>query len=54
MARMNKEQSGTMRKKDCNTMEQFKGDFDQYASAFRPAQAHSRIDLDSILVDTLQ
>ena len=35
-------------------MEQFKGDFDQYTSAFRLAQACSRIDLDSILVDTLQ
>ena len=36
------------------SMEQFKGDFDQYTSAFRLAQACSRIDLDSILVDTLQ
>ena len=35
-------------------MEQFKGDFDQYTSAFRLAQACSGINLDSILVDTLQ
>ena len=36
------------------TMEQFRGDFDQYSSAFRLAQAWSGIDLDSILVDALQ
>ena len=35
-------------------MEQFKGNFDQYASTFRPTQACSGINLDSILVDTLQ
>ena len=36
------------------SMEQFKGNFDQYSSAFRLAQACSGINLDSILVDTLQ
>ena len=36
------------------TMEQFKGDFNQYASAFRLAQACSGINVDSILVDALQ
>ena len=36
------------------SMDQFNSDFDQYASAFRLAQAQSGIDLDSILVDTLQ
>ena len=36
------------------TMEQFNGNFDQYASAFRLAQAHSGINMHSILVDTLQ
>ena len=36
------------------SMDQFIGDFDQHATAFRLAQAHSRIDLDSILVDALQ
>ena len=35
-------------------MEQFKGNFNQYASTFRLAQACSGINLDSILVDTLQ
>ena len=35
-------------------MEQFNSDFDWYTSAFRLAQACSRINLDSILVDTLQ
>ena len=35
-------------------MGQFNGDFDQYATAFRLAQAHCRVDLNSILVDTLQ
>ena len=29
-------------------MDQFNGDFDQYATAFRLAQAHSGIDLDSV------
>ena len=36
------------------SMEQLKGDFDQYTSAFRLAQACSRINLDSILIDALQ
>ena len=36
------------------SMEQFKGDFNQYASTFRLAQVYSGIYLDSILVDTLQ
>ena len=35
-------------------MDQFNGDFDQYATTFRLAQACSGIDLDSISVDTLQ
>ena len=35
-------------------MDQFNSDFDTYTTAFRLAQAHSRISLDSILVDTLQ
>ena len=35
-------------------MEQLKGDFNQYTSAFRLAQAHSRINWDSILIDALQ
>ena len=35
-------------------MDQFNSDFDQYATTFRLAQAYSRIDLDSISVDTLQ
>ena len=35
-------------------MDQFNSDFDQYATGFRLAQACSRIDLDSILVDVLQ
>ena len=36
------------------SMDQFNGDFDQYATAFRLAQARSRIDLNSILMDALQ
>ena len=36
------------------SMDQFNGDFDQYATAFRLAQAHSKVNLDSILVDALQ
>ena len=36
------------------TIDQLNGDFDQYATAFRLAQAYSRGDLDSILVDALQ
>ena len=36
------------------SMDQFNGDFDQYATSFRLAQACSRINLDSILVDALQ
>ena len=36
------------------SMDQFNGDFDQYATTFRLAQARSRIDLNSILVDALQ
>ena len=35
-------------------MDQFNGDFDLYATTFRLAQACSGIDLNSILVDTLQ
>ena len=35
-------------------MDQFNGDFDQYATTFSLAQAHSGVDLDSILVDALQ
>ena len=36
------------------TMDQFNGDFNQYATAFRLAQAHSGVNLNSILVDALQ
>ena len=36
------------------TMRQFDGDFDQYATAFRLAQACSGINTDNILVDALQ
>ena len=36
------------------SMNQFNGDFDQYATTFRLAQAHYRVNLDSILVDALQ
>ena len=35
-------------------MDQFNSDFDQYTTAFRLAQAHCGVDLDSILVDALQ
>ena len=35
-------------------MDQFNGDFDQYTTTFRLAQVQSGINLDSILVDTLQ
>ena len=35
-------------------MHQFNGNFNKYATAFRLAQVHSRINLDSILVDVLQ
>ena len=35
-------------------MDQFNGDFDQYATTFRLAQACSGIDLNNILVDALQ
>ena len=35
-------------------MDQFNGDFNQYATAFRLAQAHSGVDLNRILVDALQ
>ena len=36
------------------SMDQFNDDFNQYATTFRLAQACSRINIDSILVDTLQ
>ena len=36
------------------SMDQFDGDFNEYTSTFWLAQAHSRINLDSILVDALQ
>ena len=36
------------------TMDQFQGNFNQYATVFRLAQAHSGIKADNILVDTLQ
>ena len=32
----------------------FKGDFDEYSTAFKLAQAHCGVDDDSILVDALQ
>ena len=35
-------------------MDQFNGDFDEYSTAFKLAQACCRVDDDSILVDTLQ
>ena len=35
-------------------MDMFNRDFDEYATAFKPAQACSRVDLDSILIDALQ
>ena len=36
------------------SMDQFNGDFDQYATTFRLAQVHSGVDLESILVDAPQ
>ena len=36
------------------SMDQFDSDFDQYATTFRLAQACSGVNIDSILVDTLQ
>ena len=36
------------------SMDQFNGDFNQYATTFRLAQACSGVDLNSILVDALQ
>ena len=36
------------------SMDQFNGDFNQYATAFQLAQACCRVNLDSILVDALQ
>ena len=36
------------------SMDQFNGDFNQYATAFQLAQPHCGVDLDSILVDALQ
>ena len=35
-------------------MDQFNGDFDEYSTAFKLAQARCRVDDDSILVDALQ
>ena len=35
-------------------MDQFNGDFDEYSTAFKLAQARCRVDNDSILVDALQ
>ena len=35
-------------------MDQFNGDFDEYPTAFKLAQADCRVDDDSILVDALQ
>ena len=35
-------------------MDQFNGDFDEYSTAFKLAQACCGVDDDSILVDTLQ
>ena len=35
-------------------MDQFRGDFDQFATAFHLAQVHSSIKASNILVDTLQ
>ena len=35
-------------------MHQFNSDFNEYTIAFKLAQGHSRVDLDSILIDTLQ
>ena len=36
------------------SMDQFNGDFNKYSTAFKPAQACSGVDDDSILVDALQ
>ena len=36
------------------SMDQFNSDFNQYATAFRLAQACCGVNLDSILVDALQ
>ena len=36
------------------SMDQFNGNFDQYSTAFKLAQVHSGIDINSILVDALQ
>ena len=36
------------------SMDQFNGDFDEYSTAFKLAQACCRVDDDSILVDALQ
>ena len=36
------------------SMDQFNGDFDEYSTAFKLAQAHCGVDDDSILVDALQ
>ena len=36
------------------SMDQFNGDFNQYTTTFRLAQACSGVDMDSILVDALQ
>ena len=36
------------------SMDKFKGDFDEYSTAFKLAQARCGVDDDSILVDTLQ
>ena len=36
------------------SMDQFNRDFDEYSTAFKLAQAHCRVDDDSILVDALQ
>ena len=36
------------------SMDKFKGDFDEYSTAFKLAQARCGVDGDSILVDTLQ
>ena len=36
------------------SMDQFNGDFDEYSTTFKLAQARCRVDDDSILVDTLQ
>ena len=35
-------------------MDQFNGNFDQYSTAFKLAQVHSGVNINSILVDALQ